>query len=135
MTFAEKLKDARLKSGLSQEELAKRTGICARSLGSYERGERFPRGQAAISRLSDVLKVDLNYLISDSDRFVEEAGAVYGSRGVRQAKELLGELTMLMAGGEMAEEDMDEMMKAVQEAYWIAKSKNKKKYTPKKYLR
>ena len=32
----------------------------------------------------------------------------------------------------MAEEDMDLMMKAIQDAYWIAKEKNKK-FTPKKY--
>lgn len=34
----------------------------------------------------------------------------------------------------MTEEDMEEMVHAVQEAYWIAKKKNKK-YTPKKYLK
>ena len=34
--------------------------------------------------------------------------------------------------GEMADEDMREMVDAIQEAYLIAK-KNNKKYTPKKY--
>ena len=38
----------------------------------------------------------------------------------------------LMNGGEMADEDMREMVDAIQEAYLIAK-KNNKKYTPKKY--
>jgi len=32
----------------------------------------------------------------------------------------------------MAEEDMDLMVKAIQDAYWIAKEKNKR-FTPKKY--
>lgn len=32
----------------------------------------------------------------------------------------------------MAEEDMDIMMQAIQQAYWIAKEKNRK-FTPKKY--
>ena len=36
-----------------------------------------------------------------------------------------------IVGGEPTE-DLDEMMKGIQEAYWIAKEKNKK-YTPKKY--
>lgn len=133
MNFAEKLKDARMKANLSQEELAKRAGISLRTLGSYERGERFPRSQAAMVKLSRALRVDLNYLIYDSDSFMEDARKAYGSRGAAQAKELVGELTMLMAGGEMAEEDMDEMMKAVQDAYWIAKSKNRKQFAPKKY--
>ena len=49
-----------------------------------------------------------------------------------QAQELLAEVTGLFAGGEMADEDMREMVDAIQEAYLIAK-KNNKKYTPKKY--
>lgn len=32
----------------------------------------------------------------------------------------------LFAGGELDQDDMDEMMKAIQDAYWIAKEKNKK---------
>ena len=43
----------------------------------------------------------------------------------------MAEVTGLFAGGEMAEEDMDIMMKAIQDAYWIAKDKNKK-FAPKK---
>ena len=58
----------------------------------------------------------------------------YGYRGKKGAEKLVEELTGLFAGGEMAEEDMDEMMLAIQEAYVIAK-KNNKKYTPKKYRR
>ena len=44
----------------------------------------------------------------------------------------MAEVTGLFAGGELADEDLDEMMKGIQEAYWIAKENNKK-YTPKKY--
>ena len=33
---------------------------------------------------------------------------------------------------DIPDEDLDEMMRGIQEAYWIAKEKNKK-YTPKKY--
>ncbi len=45
---------------------------------------------------------------------------------------MLAEVTGLFAGGEMADEDMREMVDAIQEAYLIAKKSNKK-YTPKKY--
>lgn len=65
---------------------------------------------------------------------MSDVTAQYGSRGVKQAKELLGEVTGLFAGGEMADEDMREMVDAIQEAYLIAK-KNNRKYTPKKYLK
>lgn len=36
------------------------------------------------------------------------------------------EVTGLFAGGELDPDDMDEMMKAIQDAYWIAKEKNRK---------
>jgi len=62
---------------------------------------------------------------------IAQASEKYGSRGAKQAQELMNEVTGLFAGGEMAEEDMDIMMKAIQDAYWIAKDKNKK-FSPKK---
>ena len=45
----------------------------------------------------------------------------------------MSQVNGLFAGGEMAEEDMDEMMLAIQEAYWLAKKKNRK-YMPKKFV-
>lgn len=39
---------------------------------------------------------------------------------------------MVSAGGEMSREDIDGVMKALQDLYWKAKEDNKK-YTPKKY--
>ena len=83
-------------------------------------------------KMAEVLKVDVNYLLTDDEEFLLNAESKYGSKGARQAKELMAEVTGLFAGGELADEDLDEMMKGIQEAYWIAKEKNKK-YTPKKY--
>lgn len=54
----------------------------------------------------------------------------YGSRGHEQAERLIKEVSGLYAGGELAEEDMDAMMRAIQEAYWVAKEKNRK-FVPK----
>lgn len=41
-------------------------------------------------------------------------------------------MTGLFAGGTLSEEALEGAMKALNDAYWIAKEKNKK-YTPKKY--
>jgi hypothetical protein len=76
---------------------------------------------------------DESYLINEVEAFVLDAADVYGSRGKKGAERLVAELSGLFAGGEMADDDMDEMMLALQEAYWLAKKKNKK-YTPRKYL-
>ena len=43
------------------------------------------------------------------------------------------EVPASLAGGEMADEDLDTFMQAVQQAYWEVKKINREKYTPKKY--
>lgn len=79
-----------------------------------------------------VQQAHIENLLSEDDAFIADVEDKYGRRGARQAQELLAEVTGLFAGGEMADEDMREMVDAIQEAYLIAK-KNNKKYTPKKY--
>ena len=117
---------------MTQDEFAKAIGVSLRTITNYETGERYPKKRETYYRMAEVLKVDVNYLLTDDEEFLLEAEAKYGSKGVRQAKALVAEVSGLFAGGELADEDLDEMMKGIQEAYWIAKEKNKK-YTPKKY--
>ena len=119
MTFGEKVKAGRTKLGLTQEELANKIGVTVRVICSYEKDKSRPRGMERYKALAD-------------DAFIAEVEDKYGRRGAKQAQELLAEVTGLFAGGELADEDMREMVDAIQEAYLIAK-KNNKKYTPKKY--
>lgn len=132
MKFCEKVKEARNKAGLKQDELAKAIGVSLRTITNYESGERYPKKREVYYKLADVLKVDVNYLLTEDEEFLIDAEKQYGKRGAKQAKELLAEVSGLFAGGDLADEDLDEMMKGIQEAYWIAKEKNKK-YTPQKY--
>lgn len=132
MKFCEKVKEARTKAGLKQDEFAKAIGVSLRTVSNYEAGTRYPKKRETYYKMAEVLKVDVNYLLTDDEEFLLNAESKYGSKGARQAKELMAEVTGLFAGGELADEDLDEMMKGIQEAYWIAKEKNKK-YTPKKY--
>ena len=130
MTFGEKVKAERTKLGLNQDELAEKIGVTRRVICSYEKSR--PRGTERYKKLAEALNVNVNYLLSEDDAFIADVEDKYGRRGARQAQELLAEVTGLFAGGEMADEDMREMVDAIQEAYLIAK-KNNKKYTPKKY--
>lgn len=132
MKFCEKVKEARNKAGLKQDELAKAIGVSLRTITNYESGERYPKKREVYYKLADVLKVDVNYLLTEDEEFLIDAEKQYGKRGAKQAKELLAEVSGLFAGGDLADEDLDEMMKGIQEAYWIAKEKNRK-YTPKKH--
>ncbi len=132
MTFGEKVRQERTKLQLTQDELATKVGVTRRVITSYETDKSRPRGTESYKKLADALGVNVNYLLSEDDAFLADAAGKYGRRGAKQASELISEVSGLFAGGEMAEEDMDEMMRAIQDAYWIAK-KNNRKYTPKKY--
>lgn len=132
MTFGEKVKNERNRLGLNQDELAKKIGVTRRVISSYENDSSRPRGTERYKKLAEALGVNINYLLSEDEAFIADVEDNYGHRGAKQAKELLAEVTGLFAGGEMADEDMREMVDAIQEAYLIAK-KNNKRYTPKKY--
>ena len=130
MEFCERLKKARENANITQAELAKLTSISSRMIQKYESGISRPRLDAA-EKLANALNIPVTYLLNDNELVVAQANEKYGTRGAKQAEQLMAEVTGLFAGGEMAEEDMDIMMKAIQDAYWIAKDKNKK-FAPKK---
>lgn len=132
MKLCEKIKEARKQAGLTQDEFAKAIGVSLRTVTNYETGERYPKKRETYYKIADVLNVDVNYLLTDDEEFLLKAAVKYGTKGARQAKALAAEVSGLFAGGELADEDLDEMMKGIQEAYWIAKEKNRK-FTPQKY--
>lgn len=132
MKFCEKLKEARTRAGLKQEELAKALGVSLRTITNYESGERYPKKREIYYKLAELFHTEENYFLNEDEDFLLTAVEKYGSKGAKQARELMEEVSGLFAGGNIADEDLDEMMRGIQEAYWIAKEKNKK-YTPKKY--
>lgn len=131
MNFSERVKSLREKKNLTQEELAKAARVSSRMIQRYENNISRPRYEAA-ERIAKALDVPVSQLLGEKDTLIAQAAEKYGTRGAKQAQELMDEVTGLFAGGEMAEEDMDLMMKAIQDAYWIAKEKNKK-FTRKDY--
>jgi transcriptional regulator with XRE-family HTH domain len=133
MKFGEKVKKARLESGLSQEELAKKIGVSLRTVTNYEVQNRYPKKREVYSKLAEVLGVEVNYLMTEDEEFMLDATAKYGTRGARQAEQLISEVHGLFAGGELSESDKDAVMKALQQVYWECKEENVDKYTPKKY--
>ena len=132
MKFCEKIRKARKEVGLKQEDFAKAIGVSLRTVSNYESGDRYPKKRETYYKIAEVLKVDVNYLLTEDEEFLLAAEMKYGAKGARQAKALANELSGLFAGGDLADEDLDEMMRGLQDAFWIAKEKNKK-YTPKKH--
>ena len=133
MKFGERLKNFREQKNLTQEELASLSGISARSIQRYENGTNRPRVEAA-EKMAKALDIQVDVLLGTNDMLVAEAKSKYGYRGAKQAQELVEEVSGLFSGGEIADEDLDAMMKAIQDAYWIAKEKNKK-FSPKNKAR
>ena len=131
MKFNERLKKYRVEKGLTQAQLSELAGITTRQIQNYEGGKARPRLDAA-EKIAKALNITTDELLGNADMLVAQAAEKYGARGAKQAQQLTDELTGLFTGGDLAEADMELMMKAIQDAYWIAKEKNKK-FTPKKY--
>lgn len=132
MEFGEKIRKARTVKGLSQRELAEACGMSLRTIQNYELGTRLPKKKDTYLALAKALDINEEVLLDQDASFVLRATERYGSRGARQAWDMVADLAAMWSGGEMDEEDMDAIMQAMQEAYWEAK-KNNRKYVPKKY--
>ncbi|MCR0174010.1 helix-turn-helix domain-containing protein [[Clostridium] innocuum] len=142
MTFGEKIKEARLAMNLSQTELAQLTGISERSLYTYEQLGTLPR-KNNIRKLAEALHISVSYLLDedetdtqsqiDNDLFIMEAREKFGSKGAKEAQDVLGRVNSLFAGGDLDEEAKDVFFQAVMAAYMDSKKNARDKFTPKKY--
>ena len=140
MAFGKKLKDVRLSLNLSQSQLAKMTGISERSLYTYEQTGILPRS-SNLRKIADALGVSVNYLLSESegdikgsanDTFVAHAKNEFGSRGAKEASELLSRATALFAGGELNDEGKELFFQSIAEIYLESKREARKKFSSKK---
>ena len=79
MFIGERLKEARMKKGLTQEELGKMIGVTKVSICGYELGTRTPTIDNLIL-LSDFLDVDANYLLWREHFMIHEIPTPYTRR-------------------------------------------------------
>ncbi len=132
MKFPERLKLRRQEVGMTQEQLAKATGLTTRSIQNYEMGARRPRTDAIIEKLAAALNCSYDELMGIGDTYIMNAQERGGAQAARDMEDIVEEVLGLFAGGSMDEDAMDGVYRALSEAYWDAKDRNKK-YTPKKY--
>lgn len=64
MKFSEKVKNSRIKSGMSQESLAERLDVSRQTVSKWESGVSFPEIEKLIA-LSDIFDVSIDYLLRD----------------------------------------------------------------------
>lgn len=125
MLFKERLKEKRHEANLTQAELAKKAGVSTRTIQNYELGSRKPYQIEVVQKIADALSTTTEYLLGSSGMMVAEAHEKGGAKAARDIDELVSEVTGLFAGGTLSEESLEGAMKALNDAYWIAKEKNK----------
>lgn len=133
MTFGEKLRESRVKKGMTQSELAKAANLGLNTISNYESGKTYPKKREIYETLASILNVSADYLRNENEEFITEATERYGYRGKQQADQLVRQIGGLFAGGELSDDEIDGVMKALQDIYWECKAENREKYTPKKF--
>lgn len=132
MGFKERLKEKRLEAGLTQAELAEKVSVTTRTIQNYELGSRKPGNMKVIGDIATVLGTTADYLLTSPGIYSVEAYQKGGTKAARDIDELVSEVTGLFAGGQLSEDALEGAMRALNDAYWMAKERNKK-FTPKKY--
>ena len=127
MLFGEKLKALRLEHGYTQEQLAQKVDVTKRTLINYEQGRCYPKQTEILARLAQELGVTVDYLMSDEDRYIQDAQEKGGLRAAQDVQALLTNARAMFAGGELSEEDKDKVMRKLNELYWDAKESNRRR--------
>ena len=133
MTFGEKVKTLRKTKDMSQTQLAQASAVSLRTVGGWEKEGRYPKQHELYQKLADTLGCDISYLMTEEEAFITEATEQFGSRGARQAQQILEQAAAMFAGGELSDEDKTAFMDEIQMLYLDSK-KRARKFTPKKYL-
>lgn len=126
MGFKERLKEKRLEANLTQVQLAEKISVTARTIQNYELGTRKPTKFEVVEKLAEALNTTAEYLLGQGGMLVLAAQEQGGSKAAKDIDELVSEVSGMFAGGKLSEEALEGAMKALNDAYWIAKEKNKK---------
>ena len=126
MAFANKLRDLREVKNITQEELANMCDVSLKTISRYESGQSKPRYRKTYDALAKALETTHDYLVTDEEDFILSARERYGNAAARDAEEMVQGVIGLMAGGDLPEKDKKAILDAISEAYYIAKSENKK---------
>ncbi|MCQ2426879.1 MAG: helix-turn-helix domain-containing protein [Clostridia bacterium] len=126
MTFAEAIRNARIKAGMTQEELADKIGVSRRTVNSYENGKSWPKNNSRYKQLAKALDVHVSTLTLVEEKYSEITGNNACEEKEKRIAAGLAEFHSLFAGGAASEEDLDRYMQAVQKIYWDLKKTMRK---------
>ncbi|MBQ6173900.1 MAG: helix-turn-helix transcriptional regulator [Clostridia bacterium] len=124
MSTSERIKELRMKTGISQSILAERVGVTTQTVSLWERGLRYPN-DTALSKLSDCFNVHVEYLTCKSDDDSPRHDVNDAAR-ILEIEADLEELAMIMTRLSKLSPTMRSVVAAtVTEAYRLDKANNK----------
>ena len=124
--------------GITAYKVAKETGIGTATLSNWKTGKYTPK-QDKMQKIADYFGVTLEYLTGEKES--DSLRGELNRRDYRDIEKLLDDtknqlLTsegLMFDGKPATPEDIQQILDAMQIGLEMAKKKNKKKYTPKKY--
>ena len=135
--FGEKVRMRREEMQITQEQLAKLSGLTRRSIVSYETTGKHPYA-SSMRKLAAALGVTVRYLEHDEiddptagideEPFIQEAREMYGKRGADEMASLLSQNEALFAGGTLTEDQKDMFFEAITRAYFMNKERARSKF-------
>ena len=127
MTFGEKVKELRLRSNLSQREVAEKIGVLLRTYQNYEAG-KIPKKKEVLVRFSTFYNIPVENLLDEKELFYLEVSERFGERGSQQAKKILADTQAYLAGGGLSDEEREDFIESLMRMFLRSKEIAKAKY-------
>ena len=131
------LKKLREKKGITQQELVKLSGVGQGTIGDIERGKIKKSRLETLEKIAKALKLDeeereelFSVLVPKDISVKILKNPLYkelDSRGRMQFKEIVEQSSLMFNDENISEEDKQKVLLAIQDAFYDAKQKNKKK--------
>lgn len=127
--------------GITPYRVAKDTKIATATLSDWKNGRSVPKTDK-LQKISEYLDVSLDYLTGKSDSRLNDGDSIQLNRkDNRDIEKLLADtreqlLTsegLMFDGNPATEDEIQQILDAMQIGLEMAKKKNKEKFTPKKY--
>ena len=139
-SIGKRLKEYRKKAGLTQQAVADKANISRSHYASLE-SEKYKPSLDTLTNIANVFGVDVRLLMPTEEAYntVEELNDRDRKSIEKDLKEVMEDFKngnagpLFYEGVELDDEDLEKLEIAMRTALEIAKVKNKKKYTPKKY--
>ena len=131
------LKKLREKKGLTQQELVSLSGVGQGTIGDIERGKIKKSSIKTLEKIAKALKMDeeereelFSVLVPKDISVKILTNPLYkelNSRGKKQFEDIIEQSALMFNDESISQEDKEKVLMAIQDAFFDAKKKNKKK--------